>query len=169
MERRNSFLTFLASLIPGVGYMYLGLIRKGAEALLIFMLIPPILRFIGLGFLSYLFTFPLWFYTFFDTFNIAKRMDRGEYVPDSEFIFKRSNESINSDINNFGNKMYSKLDKNGWKVVAWALIILGSMALLNRAFAGNNVYYLFKSYVNTYFLPVLLILGGVYMLTRNKY
>lgn len=169
MERRNGFLTFLASLIPGVGYMYLGLIRKGAEALLIFMLIPPVLRFIGLGFVSNLFTIPLWFYTFFDTFNIAKRMDRGEYVPDSEFIIKRNSGSFDSDINNLGNKIYSKLDRSGWKVVAWALIILGTMALLNKAFVGNNVYYILKSYVNTYFIPVILILGGIYMLTKNKH
>lgn len=43
MERRNGFLTFLTSLIPGVGYMYLGLMRKGIEAFLVFLLVPRIL------------------------------------------------------------------------------------------------------------------------------
>ena len=89
MQKRSSFLTFIASLIPGLGYMYLGLIKKGIQAMVVFFLIEPLFRFIGLGGLSSIISIPLWFYLFFDTFNIARKIDRGEFVSDSDFIFSK--------------------------------------------------------------------------------
>ena len=162
MQKRNNLLTFLAALVPGVGYMSLGLVKKGVQILVIFLLIGPVCKVLGLSFLGELIKIPLWFYTFFDTFNIASRMDRGEIVNDSDFIFKKYTEpgSVSSAV---------KTDsKSLWMVLAWVLIGAGVLAIINQMFNGSEVYGMIKSYISMYFIPVLLVIAGLYMLLRNK-
>jgi TM2 domain-containing membrane protein YozV len=163
MERRSGFLTFLSALIPGVGYMYLGLLMKGVQTLAIFLLIPPILRFIGFYDISHIFQVVFWCYTFFDTFSVARRLDRGEHVPDSEFIFPKY-------VNNggFQGPKNISMSRNVWVVVAWGLIIIGVLALLNKFFYTSELFGLIKSYINMYFLPVVLVFTGIYILIKNK-
>lgn len=89
MERRNGFLTFLTSLIPGVGYMYLGLMRKGIEAFLVFLLVPRILDLLTFDFLGGIIGIVIWCYTFIDTYHIAHRIDNGERIEDTDFLLDR--------------------------------------------------------------------------------
>ena len=159
-NRRSGFLTFIAAVIPGVGYMYLGLILRGIEALAIYLLIPSVLNLVGLGGLTWMVRLVLWFYLFFDTYSIAHKLDRGETVNDTDFIFNRNNEGQTSDIKiNF--------DENKWKAVAWALIIIGVFAIANMSLGSLVIYGVIRDYISRYFLPVLLILGGVFLLVRS--
>jgi hypothetical protein len=166
MQKRSSFLTFIASLIPGLGYMYLGLIKKGIQAMVIFFLIEPVFRFIGLGGLSSIISIPLWFYLFFDTFNIARKLDRGEFVSDSDFIFSKyhhfnNKENINDDtIKNIGDK--------GGLVAGWALVVIGTLSIINKIFPNNTIYIFIKQSIGTYFVPVLFVFVGVYLLVKKK-
>lgn len=163
MEKRNDFLTFITALIPGVGYMYLGLIKKGVQILALFLLIEPVLRLLGIGFLSFIVRLPIWFYTFFDTFRVARKMDRGEIVEDSEFIYKKyENGTVSAQYD------FNKMGKNLWVTIAWALIILGSIAILDKVFRPYEIYSLIKNYISNLLLPVILVLAGVYMLFKNK-
>ena len=119
MERRNGFLTFLTSLIPGVGYMYLGLMRKGIEAFLVFLLVPRILDIFTFGVVGHLVGLVIWCYTFIDTYHIAHLMDNGVRVEDTDFLLdkfeNRTNTTYrsnykNNDGNNNGN--YAKANYN---------------------------------------------------------
>jgi len=161
VEKRNSFLTFLTALIPGVGYMYLGLIKKGVQALALFFIIKEIFPMIGIGFLDNIILVPFWFYTFFDTFNIAGKINRGEQVSDSEFIFEKYN------WNTFNNNAPSR-DRRFFLLLAWTLIVLGILAILNRILDGNSFYYLVLSSINAYFFPALLIVAGLYLLMKES-
>lgn len=166
MQNRNGLLTFIAACIPGVGYMYNGLIKKGAQILLLFMLIDPVFHFVGLGFLSALIKIPFWFYTFFDTFSVTRRIDRGEFIPDSEFIFKNY-----VDMDNFGekNSIFSgKINKQGWMIIGAGLIGLGVLALFNQLFINNDIYKWFRFHATQYFMPILFIVIGGLILTKRK-
>ncbi|PRR78016.1 hypothetical protein CLLI_20230 [Clostridium liquoris] len=169
-NRRSGFLTFLAALIPGVGYMYLGLMRKGLEALLIYMLLEPVFRLLGLGFIGSILRTILWFYTFIDTFNIARRMDMGETIFDSDLFISKILDREKANYNgNFAGKNYSgNVDKKIWITIAWALIIIGSLSIINKLFVGNEIYYIVKSAINKYFFPIVFICSGVYLLVKKK-
>ena len=166
MQKRSSFLTFMSSLVPGLGYMYLGLIKKGIQAMLIFFLIEPLFSFIGLGGLTSVILIPLWFYLFFDTFNIAHRIDRGENVRDTDFIFSQYNNLNNSEnLNNYTIK--NMKDKSGF-VVGCALVLIGVLSIINKLFPNNSIYYFIKQSIGTYFVPVLFIFVGGYLLVKSR-
>ncbi|SEG01732.1 hypothetical protein SAMN05660865_01554 [Caloramator fervidus] len=156
--KRNGFLTFLAALIPGVGYMYLGFIRRGIQFLLLYLLIEPVFKLVGLGFLASFVKIPIWFYTFFDTFNLAEKMDRGEIVYDKDIFGDFYFEDRLGDI------MNSKLTF----IIGWLLILTGIFSILNKIFYDYEIYNLIKSYVKTYFIPVSFIIIGGYLIFKGK-
>lgn len=163
MQKRSSFLTFLTALIPGVGYMYLGLVKRGIQILLVFLLIEPLFRLLGIGFLIGIVRIPIWFYTFFDTFSIARMLDLGHPVHDTDFIFNRYVKDGEYPVVD-----RNKVGKNLIMIIGVALILLGSFAILNNLLQHNLLYQLIRSYVSKLFIPVLLVLAGIYMLFKNR-
>lgn len=166
MQKRSSFLTFMSALVPGLGYMYLGLMKKGIQAMIIFFLIEPLFRFIGLGWLANIIQIPLWFYLFFDTFNIAHKLDRGENVHDSDFIFNQYHD-LNKKENLSESSMNNMRDKGGL-IIGSALIIIGVLSIINKLFPDNAIYDFIKQSIGTYFIPVLFVFVGVYLLVKKK-
>ena len=76
--KKNIFLTFVCSLWPGAGQMYMGYIKRGVSLMTAFMVA------IGLsGFLNIMvFTIPLpviWFYAFFETWSL-RNMDQAQRI-----------------------------------------------------------------------------------------
>jgi TM2 domain-containing membrane protein YozV len=166
MNRRNQFLTYLLALFPGIGYMYLGLVIRGVETLAIFLVIDPIFSIVGFDFMTGLIKIPIWLYVFFDTINIAKRLDNGEKIQDEDFILKRFNGTKIDTENNFYNNEEAK--KSIWIVLGWVLVVVGVIALLNRVLYSFGMYDIIRSYVRMYFIPFAFILIGAYLLFRNK-
>lgn len=165
MNNKNSFVTFITACIPGVGYMYNGLIKKGVQVLFLYMLIDPILSFVGLGFLAHLIEICIWFYTFFDTFAVSNKINRGEYVPDSEFIFKNY---VNIDSSTQNNVSWNeRINKQGWIILGSALIILGVLAIFNQIFVNYDIYKFIRSYASQYFIPILFIVIGLLILFKK--
>lgn len=163
MQKRSSFLTFLTALIPGVGYMYLGLVKRGIQVLLAFLLIEPLFRILGIGFLSGIVRIPIWFYTFFDTFSVARMLDLEQPVHDTDFIFSKYVKDGEHPVVD-----KNKIGRNFTLIIALALILIGTFAILNNVFEGYPIYQLIRSYVSTLFIPVLLVLAGIYLLFRNR-
>ena len=166
MQKRSSFLTFMSSLVPGLGYMYLGLMKKGIQAMVIFFLIEPLFRFIGLGGLADVIQIPLWFYLFFDTFNVARKLDRGEFVHDSDFIFNQYHNLNKKE--NFNEDTIKNMENKGGLVVGYALVIIGVLSIINKLFPNNAVYDFIKQSIGVYFVPVLFVFVGVYLLVKKK-
>lgn len=166
MNNRNGFVTFITACIPGVGYMYHGLIKKGVQVLFLYLLIGPILSFVGLGFLSHLIKICIWFYTFFDTFAVSKKINRGEYVPDSEFIFKNYVNIDSSTESNF--PWNEKINKQGWIILGSALIVLGILSIFNQIFIDSDIYKYIRSYASQYFIPIVFIVIGFWILFKKR-
>lgn len=165
MNRRNNFLTYLLALFPGVGYMYLGLVIRGVETLAIFLLIDPLFSLVGLDFLTGLIKIPIWLYVFFDTINISKRLDNGETIQDEDFILRRFNGTNFGGDNNYHS---DDVKKNVWVAIGWVLVVLGVFALLNKMLYTFGFYSIIRGYVRMYFIPIVFIFIGIYLLFRNK-
>lgn len=155
MERRSGFITFLTALVPGAGYMYLGLLKKGLETMVLFFVVPAVFNYIEIGgFIVPVFCIPFWLYTFFNTYQIAHKIDRGEVLED-ESIFTKGNFDFSS-----GNVM----NNNFFRIIAWALIIIGILAIANKIFIQFEVLNIVKSYI----VPVVFVIVGLYLLLRDK-
>lgn len=153
--KRDRFILFLTALIPGVGYMYLGLLKKGIEALVVFLLIRPLLTIIGLGWLAPLFMLAFMVYTFFDTYNVSAQIDSGMVVQDEDIF----------NIDKYSNKVDSH---KAIYIFAWILIVIGILAIVNVAFAKFEVYALVKKFVKAYFVPVVMVFAGIYILFKKR-
>ncbi|MHC1686016.1 MAG: hypothetical protein AB6733_24325 [Clostridiaceae bacterium] len=148
--RQNGFLTFIFSLIPGAGMMYMGLTRMGAEILLIFLGAAMLGDMIS--FPAFLIMVPLWFYSFFKTYEYGRKIERGEYIQDKSILFGE------------GNVMSTMSNNSGIKIFAVILIIFGSLSLVNRIFQELNIYH----YVKGYMTPLVFIAIGLYILFKRK-
>ena len=62
--------------------MYLGLMQKGLEAMLLFFVSVTIVGWLDLPYLIPMIAIPLWFYFFFDTFAMRGRLVQGDEVDD---------------------------------------------------------------------------------------
>lgn len=150
--KQNSFLRFIFALIPGVGFMYNGLIRKGIEVLVLFMVANMMSDMLGLGFIGFIAAVAIWFYSFFKTFEYSKRIERGEYVEDTSILFGE------------GNVMSAMNNNSGLRIFAIILIIFGAISLINKVFAELNIYYMIRGYM----VPVIFIAAGAYILFKRK-
>lgn len=82
-KERSKFLTFVFSMLPGAGHMYMGFMKMGLSLMSAFFFLVFLSNFFSMG--SLLFVTPLiWFYSFFDCMN--KR-----YSTDEEFLLLEDN------------------------------------------------------------------------------
>ena len=68
---KQKLITFLCALWPGGGYMYHGMMKKGAILMALFTALLGLTMTIGWKFLAFLLPV-IWCYCFFDTFHVAK-------------------------------------------------------------------------------------------------
>ena len=68
---KQKLVTFLCALWPGGGYMYFGMMKKGAILMAVFTALLGLTLTIGWKFLAFLLPV-IWCYCFFDTFHVAK-------------------------------------------------------------------------------------------------
>lgn len=162
-KRRSNFLNFIFACIPGAGYMYNGLLKRGLEVLLGFGFVMLLGDFLHLSILIPAILIPFWFYTFFDTFNVKTRLDHGEYIED-KFIL----------LDNPSNFKIS-FNKLNLKVIGTAFLVIGFISIFNLIindlvnYLNLNINLYRISYtIRSYFMPILCIVFGFYLLRKNK-
>ena len=64
MRGESRTLNFICSLVPGVGFMYNGLYKKGISFIILWFLIVKFDNFLGLSLFSPIILIPIWFYCF---------------------------------------------------------------------------------------------------------
>jgi len=79
--RKSRFLTFIFSALPGLNYMYLGLMKRGLFFMTSFFALIVIIKEIGISFLSFG-IFMLICFCLFDSFRIRRQLVDGFDVPD---------------------------------------------------------------------------------------
>ena len=73
-NKKSRFWTFIFSMIPGAGEMYMGFFKHGISVMALFWLIVAIATFINLGALIFLLPI-IWFYSFFYVHNLKNLPD----------------------------------------------------------------------------------------------
>ncbi|MFQ9977276.1 hypothetical protein [Clostridium cadaveris] len=153
--KRNSFLNFICACIPGVGFMYNGLIKKGISVLVLFMLAFEIPSMLYIHSLQMVLGLPIWFYSFFTTFDVYKRINNGEYIDDKVIIGEETLENI-------------IISKNFRKGIGIVLIVLGVFAFIRSISEDFNLIPYFEYRFRRYVGPVALIALGIFILMKSK-
>ena len=143
-------LTFLFSLLPGAGHMYLGLMRRGLEIMVVFFAaIFLVANTLGLAEIGVPLSIILFFYSLFDAQHLYKAVRKGEEVADTDFL------------------KISSFTLNGYHMGIGA-ILLGFIFLLDRLrphivqFMQPAVYSMMERSIT----PLLLIALGLYLVKR---
>lgn len=115
--QKSRFWAFVFSLIPGVGYLYLGLMNRGLQTMLLFFGSIFVSSFINFEQIMALVVPVVMFYSIFDTQQLVKDMNSGEQVVDRQ-LFDLKAIPFNQ----------------SW--IGYGLIAIGLMALLG--YTGQN-------------------------------
>ncbi len=143
IKKKSRFFTFIFSLLPGAGQMYMGFMKKGVSLMSCFFLIIFASVWLNIGPLLFI-VLIVWFYSFFDTHNTRS-------IPDDEFYELEDKYIIFPDF--LKDSSYKELQKKYRNIIAVTLIIIGFTVL------WNNFFSLFSSLVPDYFYSFLYSLG----------
>ncbi len=169
-RKRNKFLTFLFSLIPGCGQMYMGLMKRGFSLLVLFaggLALVSLLSMEALAFLSAV----VWCWAFFDALNLMHL--------DPEVL-----DAVEDDFVLFGSRSeLPQLHISSTKLCHAAgvlLILIGAVTIWHCVFSYiyDGIFY-YNEYIAellyrlNYYIPrlavsVLIIWAGVRLIRRKK-
>ena len=164
-HKRNKFLTFCFSCMPGAGQMFLGFFKQGVSLMTVFLGIFIVSHWLYLSVLS-LGAIIVWFYAFFDAMNKNS-------MPDEEF-------AMLEDAYIWGDNLdcLSKLPKGkGRKILAIVLICFGIYMLCNSvvsALAGMGIYISYEinqfllHYIPQFIVAFVIIAVGLRMIAGKK-
>lgn len=143
-EKKSKLWAFIFSIVPGVGYLYLGLMNRGLQTMLLFFGSIFVASFMGFEQIMALVAPVVIFYSIFDTQQAAKRLNAGVPVEDKQLFDLKS----------------IPFDQS-W--IGYALIVIGGLALLNNVLP----YFHYWRVIRQLLPPVLIIALGVAILYRN--
>lgn len=143
--KKNGFFTFCCALVPGCGQMYQGYMKRGLSLMAWFCAVIGLAVLLRLDFILVILPV-IWFYSFFDAFNIRslspeQRAAFGDsFIPNSKWL--SGHEELAGKI-------------NVSKVAGWALVVLGVLMLGNRLWQG------LLSFAYDYFRPLVVVLDAL--------
>ncbi len=168
-KKKNGFFTFICSLIPGAGEMYLGFMKEGVSIMsLTFLLfgfavsinIEPVLSLLPI----------IWFYSFFNVHNKACLSDEEFYALEDHYLFHL--DQLISD-GRFSGRQRTVF---GWILILlgiciiWKSTISGFLAAL-RIFISSEVANMIERtiyMVPQYLISLLLIMCGIRLIQNKK-
>lgn len=116
-NKKNGFFTFICSLIPGAGEMYMGFFKQGLSLMGLFALVIVVSSFYPLDRLIFLLPL-IWFYSFFHVHHLRSLPPEEFYNIEDQFLFVP--ETIVSAT--------ESICKNK-KIIAIILIVIGAVQL----------------------------------------
>lgn len=148
----ESFVFFCFAVVPGAAQMYMNLFKRGFQ--MMFGIIASIVLFsyANTEGLIAMVVVPAWFFCFFDSYAIRRRLRRGEFV---------------EDVTVFDYKVLIEYKK----VVGAIMLVIGILGVVNsfehwmlEGIFGGQLYWSLKRSI----VPVALVMAGVFVLTRSK-
>ena len=165
--KKNLFLTFCFSFIPGAGQMYQGYMKRGLSLMTAFAVVVAFCAIIS----SPIFAMPLpiiFAYSFFDTYQLRQKIIDNKNQED-EYIWKDSNIDKILDI---GNKHKSN------KFLGIVLIVIGLYLFLNSVLLPiaykydleilYTIFSLVLRYIPSVLIASLSIYTGIKLMSKNK-
>lgn len=161
-RKKNGFLTFCFSLIPGAGEMYMGFMKQGLSVMGVFWGTVFIAAYLRID--QVLFVLPiLWCYSFFHVHNLRGMSDEEFYAVEDDYLFHL--EQMLPD---------GKWNKKKNNILAGILIFVG-IAVLWHYFSRylywllpNQVYWSFVEVIPQITIAVLLIVAGILLIRGKK-
>lgn len=126
-------MTFLWSLIPGAGEMYMGFFKQGVSIMIAFFALFGLSGFLQLGFLAFLAPI-VWFYSFFHTNNLASLPDEEFYSLEDDYILH-----------------WNDITRNKQTVIKYRKVLAGCLIFFGASILWNNFSHLLFRYI----LPAL--------------
>ena len=148
----ESFAFFCFAVIPGAAQMYMNLFKRGFQMMFGFIASIVLFSYIGTESMIPLVIIPTWFFSFFDSYAVRRRLRKGEIVEDvTIFDYKII----------FVNK----------RIVGMIMLVLGMLGLVNafehsviQNIFGGQLYWTMKRSI----LPIALVVAGSLILTKSK-
>lgn len=151
----REFLFFCFSLIPGAAQMSMGLFKRGVQLMVTTIGAFSLLLSFNTEQLVPVICLPLWFFSFFDGYNIRKQLAAGNTINDEEVY------------------SYSLLFNNK-KYLGIGLLVLGLIGLIN-ALPNSLIISLFgHNFQNIYWslrrsiVPLIFIVSGSYLIFKSR-
>ena len=169
-SKKSGFWTFIFSLFPGAGEMYMGFLKQGASLMILFWGIFALTAGFNLSFLMFLLPV-VWCYSFFHTHSLRSMPDEEFYAQEDHFLFMESVDDLYT-----SRKIYDFFHQHR-RITAWVLIILGATLLWNSFMdyvyqilpeALYNIIYIFSYNLPQIFLALLFIGLGIYLIKGKK-
>jgi hypothetical protein len=166
IRKKSSFLTFCIAFLPGAGHMYMGFMKRGISLMSGFFLLIFLASWLEMD----LFVFAsviLWFYSFFDTFNLRATPDDEFYTIEDNFILFPHISKHNTEV--FQGKFRL--------IFALALIFIGCVILWNNAIdlfeavLPEEIRMLvraFSHYFPQLLIGIAIIAFGIYLILGKK-
>ncbi|MDD2481590.1 MAG: hypothetical protein PHC44_06600 [Lutispora sp.] len=151
----RDFLFFCFSLIPGAAHMSMGLFKRGVQLMVTTIGAFSLLLSFNTEQLVPVICLPLWFFSFFDGYNIRKQLAAGNTISDEEVY------SYNIFFNNK-------------KFLGLGLLLLGLIGFVNAlpnsliislfGVESQNIYWMLRKSI----VPLFLIVSGSYLLLKSR-
>lgn len=169
IKKKNSFMTFICSLIPGAGEMYLGFMREGISI----MCLAYVMFVMGIWIdASWLVcgVIILWFYSLFNVHNKASLSDEEFYALEDDYLFH---------LDQLFPK--GKLNGNQMKIFGWILLFFGITIIWKPSI--RNLLAVLKTYVSSDFanivgnylysiprfvIAAILMISGIRLIMKKK-
>lgn len=166
IRKKKGLWTFIFSLIPGAGEMYLGFMKRGVSMMLIFFLWCGFC--IGTYFETALFLVPvIWFYSFFSVHNLVAMPDEEFYQQEDDYVLLHIDRLVSAD----------RWERGKVKFLAVICIFVGGFSVVNTVWRifwrilPNWIYdevYFLRDDVPRVVISLLLIAFGVYLIRGKK-
>jgi hypothetical protein len=163
LKKRGKFLTFVFSMLPGAGHMFMGFMKLGISFMAIFFLVIFVSTWLNFGALMILVPL-IWFYAFFDCINKSYSTNEEFEKFKDEYLY--SPEVLKGLLKN----------RNGF-IVGFLLILFGFYIFLNNILEYLSRFLPDKLYSQIYFVfrssPQLLvgaviIIAGIWLILGKK-
>lgn len=169
IRKKNSFLTFLCSLVPGAGEMYLGFMKEGLSIMLLALGIFLMAEWLWMNWLVGVLTV-LWFYSFFNVHNKVCMPDEEFYALEDDYLFHIDRIFPNG-----------RLSSGQTRIFGWIILVLG-IAFIWRP-SIRNLLDVLRTYVSPDFANVVgnylysiprfvvaavLIVSGIRLILKKK-
>lgn len=165
-RKKNGFLTFIFSLLPGAGEMYMGFMKQGVSLMGAFFLLIFLASWLNMG--PLLFVLPvLWCYGFFHVHNLRGMPDEEFYAVEDDYLFHLE-QALPKGTGT--NKKYRNMLAIVFIVIGTAVLCDNLSQVIRWCLPSYLVNY-YRSFVNM--VPqmacgVLLIIGGIWLIRGKK-
>lgn len=164
-KRKNGFLTFCFSCLPGAGQMFLGFAKEGISLMTAFFGVIALTSLFQIGVIIWLVPI-IWFYSFFDAINKNALPEEELNQLEDQYLFFRGIEELQG-------FPFAKF-RGAFAVV---LILLGLNLLLRNMLSllealgfqlSSTLYYVLFDSIPQLAVALLIIAAGFYLITGKK-